>query len=185
MHLNRSTHFASAADVNTVIVNGRMLLDDRKPLLVSPEDVLAEAEAEANCDLAVSGRRPTTRACANLGQLPKADHGLCAVGFQKISTSLAFKADKRSKRKIIPAPLAFCLLRSHAIVIGWVDRHAGVSNIRYENLAKLHKITRSEHEHSPHTVPRKKLILFTNRCYPSREKFTSRFERQLCSASQP
>jgi hypothetical protein len=32
-----------------------VLLDDRKPLLVSPDDVLAEAEKEANRVFAVSG----------------------------------------------------------------------------------------------------------------------------------
>jgi cytosine/adenosine deaminase-related metal-dependent hydrolase len=61
MPLNRITHFANAADVNTVIVNGRMLLDDRKPLLILPEDVLAEAEAEANRVFAVSGHADARR----------------------------------------------------------------------------------------------------------------------------
>lgn len=48
MALNRITHFANAADVSTVIVNGKLLLDDGKALLVSPDDILSEAEAEAN-----------------------------------------------------------------------------------------------------------------------------------------
>jgi cytosine/adenosine deaminase-related metal-dependent hydrolase len=55
MALNRITHFANAADVNTVIVNGDVLLDDRKPLLVSPDDIFAEAETEANRAFAASG----------------------------------------------------------------------------------------------------------------------------------
>lgn len=61
MPLNRITHFANAADVNTVIVNGRVLLDDRKPLLVSPDDVLAEAETAANHVFAVSGHADARR----------------------------------------------------------------------------------------------------------------------------
>lgn len=48
MPLNRITHFASAADVDTVIVNGKILLHDRKPTLVSPDDILDRAEAEAD-----------------------------------------------------------------------------------------------------------------------------------------
>jgi cytosine/adenosine deaminase-related metal-dependent hydrolase len=55
MPLNRITHFANAADVNTVIVNGSLLLDDQKPLLVSSDDVLAEAESEANRVFSASG----------------------------------------------------------------------------------------------------------------------------------
>lgn len=61
MPLNRITHFANAADVNTVIVNGRMLLDDRKPLLIVPDDVLAEAEREANHVFAASGHADARR----------------------------------------------------------------------------------------------------------------------------
>lgn len=61
MPLNRITHFANAADVNTVIVNGRVLLDDGKPLLILPDDVLAEAEAEANRVFAVSGHADARR----------------------------------------------------------------------------------------------------------------------------
>lgn len=55
MPLNRITHFANAADVNSVIVNGRVLLDDRKPVLVSPDDILSEAETEADRVFAASG----------------------------------------------------------------------------------------------------------------------------------
>lgn len=61
MPLNRITHFANAADVNTVIVNGRILLDDRKPLLIVPDDVLAEAEREANHVFAASGHADARR----------------------------------------------------------------------------------------------------------------------------
>jgi len=59
MPLNRITHFANAGDVNTVIVNGQVLLDDRHPLLVSLDDVLAEAEAEAERVFSVSGYADT------------------------------------------------------------------------------------------------------------------------------
>ncbi len=36
-----------ADDANTVIVNVQLTLDDRKPLRISPDDDLAEAEAKA------------------------------------------------------------------------------------------------------------------------------------------
>ncbi len=55
MAVNRITHFANASDVNTVIANGKLLLDDGKPLLVSPDDILAEAEAEADRVFAACG----------------------------------------------------------------------------------------------------------------------------------
>jgi cytosine/adenosine deaminase-related metal-dependent hydrolase len=55
MPLNRITHFANAADVNTVVVNGQVLLKDRKPLLVSLDEVLSEAQLEANRVFADSG----------------------------------------------------------------------------------------------------------------------------------
>jgi hypothetical protein len=55
MALNRITHFANAADVSTVIVSGKLLLDDSKPVLVSPDDILSEAEAEASRVFAASG----------------------------------------------------------------------------------------------------------------------------------
>lgn len=61
MPLNRITHFANAADVNTVIVNGSVLLDDRRPLQASPDDVLTEAELEANRVFAASGHNPSRR----------------------------------------------------------------------------------------------------------------------------
>jgi hypothetical protein len=45
----------NADDVNTVIVNVQLTLDDRKSLRTSPDNVLAEAEAEASRVLADSG----------------------------------------------------------------------------------------------------------------------------------
>lgn len=56
MALNRVTHYANAADVSIVVVNGRLLLDDSVPLLVSPDDILAEAEAEADRAFSACGR---------------------------------------------------------------------------------------------------------------------------------
>lgn len=55
MALNRITHFANAADVSTVIVDGKLLLDDGTPVLVSPDDILSEAEAEASRVFVASG----------------------------------------------------------------------------------------------------------------------------------
>jgi 5-methylthioadenosine/S-adenosylhomocysteine deaminase len=43
MHLNRITHFSSAADVDTVIVDGTILMEQRHPKLVSPPEILEQA----------------------------------------------------------------------------------------------------------------------------------------------
>lgn len=59
MPLNRITHFACAGDVNSVIVNGRLLMRDRTPLAVSVDEILVQAEAEANRVFSASGHEAT------------------------------------------------------------------------------------------------------------------------------
>ena len=61
MPLNRITHFASAGDVNSVIVNGKVLLRDRVPVELSLEDILAEADHEARRVFAECGRDESRR----------------------------------------------------------------------------------------------------------------------------
>lgn len=48
MPVNRITHFATAADVDTVIVDGAILMQDRRPLRVSHSDVLDAAAQMAD-----------------------------------------------------------------------------------------------------------------------------------------
>ncbi|OCW59601.1 amidohydrolase family protein [Hoeflea olei] len=57
MALNRITHFANAADVDTVIVDGRILMEERKVPHLDLGEVLAEAEAEADRAFAACGRQ--------------------------------------------------------------------------------------------------------------------------------
>ena len=59
MPLNRITHFATAADVDTVIVNGEILLQGRKPARVSPDAILAQADLEASRVFAATGHGAT------------------------------------------------------------------------------------------------------------------------------
>lgn len=47
MPLNRVTHFATAADVDTVIVNGAIIMEERRPLRVSVSEILERADASA------------------------------------------------------------------------------------------------------------------------------------------
>lgn len=47
MPLHKLTHFANAADVDSVIVNGRIVLRNRVSQTLNPDDVLAAAEEEA------------------------------------------------------------------------------------------------------------------------------------------
>jgi hypothetical protein len=61
MPINRITHFANASDVNSVVVDGKLLLDDRKPVQVSPDAILEEAEAEANRVFTASGNEESRR----------------------------------------------------------------------------------------------------------------------------
>ncbi|MGJ8556917.1 MAG: amidohydrolase family protein [Sulfitobacter geojensis] len=48
MPLNRITHFANAADVDTVLVDGRVLMENRKVPHLKLEGILADAEKAAN-----------------------------------------------------------------------------------------------------------------------------------------
>ena len=61
MALNRITHFANAADVDTVIVDGRILMEERKVPHLDLGEVLAEAEAEADRAFALCGRADARR----------------------------------------------------------------------------------------------------------------------------
>ncbi|ETX30851.1 hydrolase [Roseivivax isoporae LMG 25204] len=61
MPLNRVTHFAGAADVSTVIVDGRVVLRDRIPQHVSADDILGAAAAEADRVFAACGMADTRR----------------------------------------------------------------------------------------------------------------------------
>lgn len=61
MALNRITHFANAADVDTVIVDGRTLMEERKVSHLDLGEVLADAEAEADRAFAACGRMDTRR----------------------------------------------------------------------------------------------------------------------------
>lgn len=48
MPLNRITHFATAADVDTVLVDGRVLMERRRVETLDPDEVLDTAQAEAD-----------------------------------------------------------------------------------------------------------------------------------------
>ncbi|QCO54578.1 amidohydrolase [Pseudorhodobacter turbinis] len=56
MPLNRITHFANAADVDTVLVDGRVLMENRKVPHLDLGDILAEAAAEADRVFTACGR---------------------------------------------------------------------------------------------------------------------------------
>ncbi len=56
MALNRITHFANAADVDTVLVDGRVLMDERHVPHMDLEEILTEAEAEADRVFTACGR---------------------------------------------------------------------------------------------------------------------------------
>lgn len=55
MALNRITHFANAADVDTVIVDGRVLLEGRRAAHLDAGAILREAQAQADAVFAASG----------------------------------------------------------------------------------------------------------------------------------
>lgn len=61
MALNRITHFATAADVDTVIVDGSVLMEARKIPHLSLGDVLDAAEAEAERAFVNSGHAAARR----------------------------------------------------------------------------------------------------------------------------
>ncbi|SEL17622.1 Cytosine/adenosine deaminase [Roseovarius azorensis] len=55
MALNRITHFANAADVDTVIVDGQILMEGREILHLDLDEILADAAAEARKVFDISG----------------------------------------------------------------------------------------------------------------------------------
>jgi cytosine/adenosine deaminase-related metal-dependent hydrolase len=61
MSLNRVTHFANAADVDTVLVDGRVLMENRKVPHLDLVDTLAEAELEADRVFTACGRLESRR----------------------------------------------------------------------------------------------------------------------------
>ena len=65
MPVTRLAHFANAADVDTVIVDGAMLLQRRTPLLVAETEILDAAETELALALDRSGLQDLTTEPAN------------------------------------------------------------------------------------------------------------------------
>lgn len=61
MALNRITHFANAADVDTVVVDGRILMEEREVSHLDLGEVLAEAKAEADRAFVACGRSEARR----------------------------------------------------------------------------------------------------------------------------
>jgi cytosine/adenosine deaminase-related metal-dependent hydrolase len=60
MPVTRLAHFANAADVDTVIVDGAVLLSQRKPVMVDEEEILEAAEAELALTLTRTGLQALT-----------------------------------------------------------------------------------------------------------------------------
>jgi 5-methylthioadenosine/S-adenosylhomocysteine deaminase len=58
MSVHRLVHEAAGQDVETVIVDGRVLLEWRRPVTVSEDDVLEQAEAESRAVIARAGLEP-------------------------------------------------------------------------------------------------------------------------------
>ena len=56
MPLNRITHFANAADVDTVIVDGRVLMEQRQTPHIDPAAVLRDAQDQADAVFAAIGQ---------------------------------------------------------------------------------------------------------------------------------
>lgn len=59
MALNRITHFANAADVDTVLVDGRVLMEERRIPHLDLGEILLDAEAEADRVFTACGRSGT------------------------------------------------------------------------------------------------------------------------------
>jgi cytosine/adenosine deaminase-related metal-dependent hydrolase len=66
MPLNRITHFASAADVDTVIVDGRVLMDRRSVAHMDMGAVLDDAAAQADAAFAAIGQGASRRESPDL-----------------------------------------------------------------------------------------------------------------------
>jgi hypothetical protein len=65
------------------------------------------------------------------------------------------------------------------------SRFPGRLTFRTEGHPTMREFARSKHEQMQYPATRKPLKLKPNRFHLSRDKLTCRFERQLCSASQP
>lgn len=61
MAVNRLTHFAAAGDVDTVIVDGRVLMDQRRIPHLDLDAILDEAQAQAESVFRLSGHADTRR----------------------------------------------------------------------------------------------------------------------------
>jgi cytosine/adenosine deaminase-related metal-dependent hydrolase len=61
MPLYRVAYFANGNDVNTTIVNGRVLMRDRKVLSVNEDDVLTLAQREADAAIRRTGLESMTQ----------------------------------------------------------------------------------------------------------------------------
>lgn len=59
MALNRITHFANAADVDTVLVDGRVIMEERRIPHLDPGEILADAQTEADWVFSACGRLST------------------------------------------------------------------------------------------------------------------------------
>ncbi len=65
MPVSRLAHFANAADVDTVVVDGRVLMRGRKVTMVGEIGVLEEAEAQATRMLKDNEVLPLTKTPAD------------------------------------------------------------------------------------------------------------------------
>ena len=73
MPVTRLAHFANAADVDTVIVDGKVLMSGRKVLSVDEGAVLEEAQTEAEAMLSRSGLEDLVTAPVNWGLSRRAE----------------------------------------------------------------------------------------------------------------
>lgn len=73
MPVTRLAHFANAADVDTTIVAGRVLMRGRRPLLVDEEEVLADAARELDLALRRTGLGSLTEEPADYWQRARMD----------------------------------------------------------------------------------------------------------------
>lgn len=73
MPLNRITHFANAADVDTVIVDGRVLMNNRHIPHLDPDAILAGAQAQADAAFAAAGYLDTRTESASLWRSARRD----------------------------------------------------------------------------------------------------------------
>lgn len=75
MALNRITHFANAADVDTVIVDGRVLMEGRKVPHLDAAAVLQDAQAQADHAFALSGHAGARAEAGDIWRRPFRSRG--------------------------------------------------------------------------------------------------------------